>query len=342
MPEMSNQIMTMADAAKLVAPNGSAVKIIEIMSQTNEIIQDAPAYPCNQGAYHLVAVRDDIPRPKFRMINQGSQYSSAATRQYTENAALLEEWAQVDAELLRIAPNKKDLLLQQSQPTLEGMAQMGAEKLFYADTGLDEGGFDGFAMRYNTLDKTKFPEARNVINAGGAGAKLCSIWLVQWDPVGCHLIYPQGTAAGIEHKVFKDQVITDPRNKGPFEGVQVKYSWRLGLAVQDWRRVVRIANVDCNDMDDIIENGAADSAKQKLIRLMIRALSLLPSRHHGKTAFYMNSTPFTMLEIMAAEKSNVNLTYETFAGGTEPITKFKGIPLRRVDALLVGEDPVTA
>ncbi len=342
MPERSSQILTLADAAKLVAPNGAAVKIIEIMNQTNEIIQDAPALPCNQGAFHLVSVRDDIPRPGFRMISQGSQYSKSGARQYTENAALLEEWAQVDAELLKIAPNKKDLLLQQSTPTLEGMAQSGAEKLFYSDTGLEPGGFDGLAMRYNTLNRGKFPEARNVVDAGGTGAKLCSIWLVQWDPTGCHLIYPQGTVAGIEHKVFKDQVITDPKNKGPFEGIQVKYTWHLGLAIQDWRRVVRIANIDCADMDDIIENGAATAAKQKLIRLMIRALNLLPSRHHGKTAFYMNSTPFTILEIMAAEKSNVNLTYETFAGSTEPITKFKGIPLRRVDALLVGEDQVTA
>lgn len=345
MPDRSSQIITIADAAKLTAPNGAAVKIIDVLSQTNEIIQDAPSTPCNQGTTHLVTVTDSVPRPKFRMLNEGAQISKGTLRQYTENAALIENWTQVDDETLKNAPTKEgkmNVLMQQSRPILEGMSQTMAEKLFYADTGLEPGGFDGLSMRYNTLDKAHFPEARNVIDAGGTGANLCSIWLIQWDQDACHLIYPKGTTAGISHEVFTKQVIKDPLNGGPFSGTMVKYTWRTGIAIADWRRVVRIANIDCGMMNDILENGAATADKQKLPRFMVRALSLLPSRHHGKTAFYMNSTPFTMMEIMAMEKTNVNLSYESFAGGNEPITKFKGIPLRRVDALLVGEDQVTA
>ena len=120
MPVMNSQIITMADAAKLVAPNGVAVRVIEILNQTNEILTAAPAIECNHGTTPLVTHRDKIPRPGLRMINQGAKYSKTSVLQYDESCCLIENWAQVDQELLDLAPKgiQGDVLVSQSAPIL--------------------------------------------------------------------------------------------------------------------------------------------------------------------------------------------------------------------------------
>ena len=54
---------------------------------------------------------------------------------------------------------------------------------------------------------------------------------------------------------------------------------------------------------------------------------------------YTNRTGATYLDILAQDKTNVNLTYREFAG--KPVTTFRGIPVRVTDALLETEARIT-
>ena len=341
MATIDSNVMTMADVARHRDPNGAAVRIIEILNKTNEIIKDAPTIQCNNGTTHITTYRDEIPRPEFRMINQGTSTVKSAVRKMVESTAVIEAWAEVDDALLLLSKNPSEILLSESKAVLEGMAQFATEKLIYGTIANDPAGFDGFAKRYNSLDVASFPEARNIIDAGGTGADLSSIWIIQWHDLASHMIYPEGAPAGIKHEVFKNQVMFDSVGK-KLVGTRVHYYWYLGLAVRDWRRVVRIANVDTAQLQTIIDGGAASASDQKLIRLLIEGIDLLPNRSFGRTMIYMNRRPHTMLNIMAMEKSNVNLTYEKFAGEPNGILAFLGIPIRRVDGMIVGEDQVVA
>lgn len=193
-----------------------------------------------------------------------------------------------------------------------------------------------------------YPQARNVIDAGGTGipdpsnpgytTNLTSIWLVQWDSAGCHLLYPKGTSAGVKQEVFNDQILRDADNN-PFPGIMVHYYWYLGLAVRDWRRCVRICNVDAAGLANLIAGGAPTPVDYKLLRLMQYATTLLPYKSTGRTMFYMNRIPHTMVDMLSSEKPNVQLNYSN-PQGTPPQASFLGIPVRRCDGLIIGEPQV--
>ena len=72
---------------------------------------------------------------------------------------------------------------------------------------------------------------------------------------------------------------------------------------------------------------------------MIKAHNLIPNIRLGRAAWYMNRNVKTLIDLMAAEKSNVNLTMANFAG--ENVTAFKGVPIRQCDALSNNETAVT-
>ncbi len=59
--------------------------------------------------------------------------------------------------------------------------------------------------------------------------------------------------------------------------------WDNGLALRDWRYVVRIANIDVSNLSE--PSSAANIAK-----LMVKALHRIPNRGMGRPVFYMNRT----------------------------------------------------
>lgn len=342
-------IMTLVDVATRSSP--AARSIVEIMSLTNDIITDAPAIMCNNGTVHDTMLRDNIPLPQFRMVNQGSPIVKSATRNVRENTGELSNWIEVDRTALLQAEDQRLFLLNESRAILEGLSQAGAHALWYGDYDLDPAAFMGFTPRYDILGPVDdYPQSRNVIDAGGVGipdpdrpgytTNLTSIWLIQWDPAGCHLLFPRGTTAGVKNETFRDQIIRDTEHN-PFVGLMVHYWWTLGLSVRDWRRVVRICNIDTNELGTLVEDGAATTAEQRLMRQLMYAISLLPPGPRMRTMFYMNRIPSTMMDILAAEKGNVQLQY-TNSQGTGPLTTFLGVPIRRSDGLIVGEKQVVA
>lgn len=72
-------------------------------------------------------------------------------------------------------------------------------------------------------------------------------------------------------------------NGGKYEGYRTHYKWDNGLALRDWRYVVRIANIDVSNLSE--PSSAANIAK-----LMVKALHRIPNRGMGRPVFYMNRT----------------------------------------------------
>ncbi len=64
---------------------------------------------------------------------------------------------------------------------------------------------------------------------------------------------------------------------------------------------------------------------------MIKAHNMIPNIRLGRPAWYMNRNVKMLLDLMAAEKANVNLTMANFGG--ESVTSFKGVPVRLADAI---------
>lgn len=101
-----------------------------------------------------------------------------------------------------------------------------------------------------------------------------------------------------------------------------------GLALRDWRYVVRIANIDVSNLSE--PSSAANIAK-----LMVKALHRIPNRGMGRPVFYMNRTVGQALDLQSLEKTSLAISVKETEG--EWWTSFRGVPIRETDALLETE-----
>lgn len=329
---------TMADLAKLIGPDGQQAAMIEMLNLTNEVLDDAVVQEGNTTTGWLGNVRTGLPPVVFRLVNQGVPPSKSTSAQLVEQAARMEAWSEIDEALAELAPNLGQFRLSQAAPFFESMNQTFTSKLFYGNAGLAPEEFTGFSTRFSTSVQATAASGANIIKAGGVGADNSSIWLINWGPQTVFLIYPKGTQAGLQHNdLGKETAETTAGIAGNRMRVyRDQWIWRVGLAVPDWRSVVRIANIDESDL-------VADTAgaSVKLIEYMSRAIDRIQGPR-GRLAFYTSRTVKSILRVQALNKSTNALGIEQGLnqfGQQRPggAVTFLGIPVRTVDALTNAE-----
>lgn len=328
MATLSTGMLTLADWAKRLDPDGKIeTKIAEMLSQTNEVLEDAVFREGNLPTGHLSTIRTGLPPVYWRSINQGVPRGKSTTAQVTESCGMLEAYAAIDKDEAELNGNTAAYRLSEDRAFLEAMNQAQADTLFYGNPATDPRQFLGFSPRYSVISGAG--NAQNVIDAGGTSTNNASIWLVVWgeDTVFCP--FPKGSKAGLVSE--DDGVLTIyDANGNPFKAYQTHYQWKNGLVVKDWRYVVRICNINTANL--VAESSAAD-----LIKLMSRALDRVPNLNMGRAAFYMNRTLYSMLRIQALNKSNSAIAIRpamTQFGDATNWLDFFGVPLRKVDRLL--------
>lgn len=339
MPLVGMESLTLLDLAKRMSPDSAIAKIIEMLNQTNEVLNDAMWLEANNITSHRTTIRTGLPEAYWRLLNRGVPRSKSRTAQIDDPIGILEAWSVVDKALAELNGMKSEFMLSEERAFLEGMNQEIAQTIFYGKLSNMPAAFTGLSPRFSTAIVGDAENAVNVIDMGGTGNDCTSAWLVVWGDTTAHMIYPKGLASGLQRDhLGKTTVIDEDSNE--FMGYKTNYSWNAGMVVRDWRYVVRIANIPASDLDTIVNGGAASAASQKLVRAMIKGYNQIPNIRLGRAAWYMNRTVKTMLDIMAAEKSNVNLTIKMFEG--EEVTSFKGVPIRQCDAIINTEEAIPA
>jgi hypothetical protein len=338
MATLGSSVLTLADWAKRQDPKGKTAMIVELLSQSNEILEDMLFKEGNLPTGEQTTVRTGLPAVYYRLMNQGVPKSKSTTAQITENAAMLEARSEVDEDEATLNGDVNAYRLSESMAFLEAMNQQMAETLFYG-TAANPEEFVGFAPRYNDLSAAN---AQNILDAGGTGSDNSSIWLVGWGDNTVKGIFPKGSKAGLEHK---DLGIGDAfdSNNDRFRAYMDQYKWKNGLVVKDWRYAVRTANVDISDLVGLTGTQAL-TASTSIIKLMARMIDRLPSLSNVKTAFYVNRTIASHLKIIGLEKSSAAVTVEPGLnqfGETIHTLRFLGHPVRIVDALTETEAQVS-
>lgn len=321
------------DVAKRLDPDGKIAKIVELLSQSNGILEDMPFIEANEMTSHLTTVRTGLPAVYWRLLNSGVQPSKSTTAQIKEGIGMLEAWSVCDVKLAQLSGNEKAYRMSEAMAFLEAMNQEMAQTLFYGNSSTAPEEFNGLAIRYSSSSAVN---GQNVLAlSGAAGSDQSSIWLVCWGEQTVHGIFPKGSKAGVNHKDLGLQV---EQNANGVTGAQMevykdKFAWDLGLAVKDWRYVVRIANVD----KSVLQGGSP----QDLPNAMIKAVHRIPNKKMGKLVFYMNRTVFEYLDIQRRDDVILGggLTYQNVDG--EALYTFRGIPVKIVDALLDTEAVVS-
>lgn len=332
MATLSTAVLTLADWAKRLDPNGKTASIVELLSQTNEILDDMMFIEGNLPTGHRTTVRTGLPSVAWRLLNQGVTPSKSTTAQIDEQAGSLEAWSEVDQKLAELNGNVKAFRLSESEAFIEAMNQEMAGTLFYGNSGLAPEEFTGLAPRYSAISGAS--NAVNVISGGGAGSDNSSVWLVVWGRQSVVGIFPKGSKAGLEHEDLGKVTVEVTAGIGGtrMRAYQDRWVWDCGIALRDWRYVVRICNID---ISLLIAGTGAD-----LIELMIKALYRVPSLKMGRPVFYMNRTCAEMLDILRRNDviAGGGLDYENVDG--KRVMRFRGIPIRIVDQLTEAEATV--
>jgi hypothetical protein len=325
---MAQDNLTLLDVAKRLDPDGSASAIAELLGQDNEILTDMPFVEGNLPTGHRVTVRTGLPDVAWRKLNQGVPASKSRTEQIDEACGLLEARGEVDCELANLNGNTTAFRMQENAAFIEALNQQMASTMFYGDTAVTPERFLGLSTRFSSLSAEN---ADNIVTGGGA-SNLTSIWLVGWAPSKVFGIYPKGSKAGLTHKDLGEGDAFDASNNR-FRAYMDQYVWRNGVAVQDWRYVVRIPNIDVT----ALTKGATAGAD--LIDLMTRSLERIQSLTGVTPAFYCNRTIRSFLRRQVVNKVS-NSTLSIDAVGGKPTLSFSEVPVRRVDALLNTESVV--
>lgn len=328
MATLSGNALTLADFAKRIDPEGKVSKIVELLSQTNEILDDMMFIEGNLPTGHRTSVRTGLPTVAWRLLNQGVQPSKSLTAQIDEQCGLMEAWSEVDQEVAELNGNVNSFRLSEASAFIEAMNQEMSSTLFYGNSSVDPEEFTGLAVRYADLSATN---AQNIIDGGGTGSDNSSIWLIVWGDQSVHGIFPKGSKAGLYHEDLGLQTIeTSAGIAGTrLRAYQDHFKWKVGVALKDWRYAVRIANID-------ISNLVAKSSAADLIDLMIKAMHRIPNMNRGKAAFYVNRTVMQMLDIQRRDDMvGSALSYTEIDGKLIP--HFRGVPIRKVDALTEAE-----
>ena len=319
--------LTLADWAKRLDPNGSVPLIVELLNQSNEVLTDMVWREGNLPTGHRTTVRTGLPTVAWRLLNQGITPSKSTTAQIDEQCGILEAWSEVDKDLLLLNGNASSFRLSEARAFIEAMNQELTRVLFYGNGGVNPEQFTGLSTRYSS---TSAGNGANIIKAGGVGADNASIWLVCWGEETVTGIFPKGSKAGLIHEDFGEVTaeVTAGLPGSRMRVFQERFQWKPGIALKDWRYVVRIANIDISD---------TDAANIKTIITNMETACETPPNKLGKPVFYMNRTMRRLLRREARESVGAGggLTYDNFDG--KRILMFGDVPVRLVDQLTNAE-----
>jgi hypothetical protein len=339
--------LTYADWAKRVDDDYKIASIIELLSQTNEILEDILVVEGNLPTGHKTTVRTGLPQATWRLLNQGVPNAKSTTAQLTDACGNLETYAVIDKDVADLNGNTPEFRLSEVKAFLEGMSQQVASTLIYGNQGTNPERFTGFAPRYSTVTAANAATAANVLDAGGTVSTNTSIWIPTWGVDTIHAIFPKGKITGLQHRDMGEWPVTDSAGN-TYQAYRDHFKWEIGLCLRDWRYTARIANIDVALLTGV--------SAANLINLLIRALYRLPTTpamatavqtsdtpdikaNMGRLAIYCNRIIRTYLDLQAMNKANVLLRIEEFNG--KPITTFRGVPVRTCDAILNNEARIT-
>jgi hypothetical protein len=340
MAVLSSSNLTLADWAKRTDPEGRVPVIAELLSQSNEILEDCVFKEGNLPTGERVVIRTGLPAVYWRALNQGIPNSKSTTAQVDEACGILEARSEVDKDLAMLNGNTAQFRLSEDVAFLEAMNQTQATTMFYGNPAIEPKSFLGLAARYSAAPGSS-GIGQNIIEGGGTSTDNTSVYLVVWGDNTVYCPFPKGSTAGLMHEDLGEQTVYDGSNR--LQAYATRYQWKNGLVVKDWRYVVRIANIDVSDLVGVTGT-QANTAATDLVKLMARAMYRIPNMSMGRAAFYMNRTVHSGLAVKAMDRSqNVLAVNQGLSQFGTPYSwlSFLGVPCRRVDALINAEARLT-
>lgn len=332
---------TLTDLAKKQDPSGGIASVVELLAKKNAFMQDLAFVQGNLPTGHRFSARTALPSPTWRKLNQGILPSKSQVDVYEESCGMLEGLSKVDCALAELGGNPAGFRADEDNAFAAGFGLEIASALLYSSTqGGTLAGYTGgpekimgLTPRFNATSGN--PAANQIIKAdsGATGAVQTSIWLVGWSPTTVYGIYPKNTVAGYRSEDLGKQLTKDSGGSAEFTAFVTHHKWSLGLAVQDYRYVARICNIDTGRWKADVSAGADLAAS------MMDAIASIYDIASVQPVFYMNRATFAMFNKQLKAKTVNWLEYVERGGQLVP--HFLGVPIRIADALAATEAVVS-
>lgn len=329
MATINNDFPTLLDLAKITGPDGSMLPVVEMLTKRSPIVEDAVAKEGNLTTGHRIASRTALPSVAWRRINEGVSPSKTRADTVDETCGILSGKSQIDAKLVELNGGLAYRAAQDKAFAASMVNEMETGIIYHSTKTAPEK-IMGFMPR---LDATTNPAGSQIIkaDAAAAGADQASILLVGWGLHSVYLIYPKGTKQGLQVRDMGLQQVDDGSGASKsFPGYVTYVDWNIGVAVEDWRYLVRIANIDTGNL---LTTGRV------IIDAMIKATYQMQDLDSVKPVFYVNRTIATYLHMQSNDAAKNTITFDNVGG--KPVMRFMGIQVRRTDALLNTESPVS-
>ena len=339
MSALTNDKVSLLDWARRVDPDGRIATVAETLTRYDEILDDITFMEGNLPTGHKTTVRASLPTPSWRLLNQGVVRTKSTTNQITDVCGLMETYSEIDVDVAKLNGNTSAFRFSEDKPHIEGMGQEFGTTFVYGDTSVDPEKFVGLAPRYYSVSEGT--TQGNVIDAGGTGNDNTSMWLVGWSAETISGIFPKGSVAGLQVKDLGEQTALDDSNN-PFQAYRTHFQWKPGIAVKDWRYVVRICNID---VSALLTAGDTSDSSANLLKHMSIAIDKLPPTGIAKVVFYANNTVRSMLRVKMQNKSNLLMSLQDImspiSGFNRQTLHFQGVPVRRLDSIISTEARIT-
>jgi len=313
---MADQMTALELARRANAPD--PFKIIELMRLTNELLIDVPAHEANDATVNVAIQRNIQPIGEHRIYNKGVGKAATQTSVIRDRIAILSAYSQVDAKLIEHSGNKAAALMSESVAIIKGMGLTQAETIVYGDeTKPDE--FAGLMSRRNSLGDP------NVIDAGGTGSNLTSIYLCAIGQDLLHLIYPKSSkSVGV---IREDRGLVDVQDEKGREYPAYKnyFEAQYGITVKVPDALKRICNIP------------KDISGDDLVDLIIEASYKLPQ---GASTYAMYSNIDILIKLDKAARDKGNVVHNTADPWGKQIIHVRDLRCRRMDVITSAEEQI--
>jgi hypothetical protein len=324
------------DIKQMLGPDHKVVpKIIDVLSMSNTIIQEANMMPTSHPDGHLVTISTEEPQGEWLALGQGYKPEDGKDLQFKEQPGKIGSMSRVPADYVDEATEDGKLILwHKDQKFIRGLNKTATKTIFYGNGMANPKSFTGFALRYGSLKNPQVIDASAGKATPGVG-KYASITGVIWGPDTASLIYKKDVPAGLQHRREKEfpKLVDLPDGRSRWE-YRSTWDWHLGLAIMDYRSVFRICNIDVKAKPG--EPGYLD------YKLFIDAIAQIPDDMPGKLSIYCNRFVWAMVAKEFEDKPNIRFAPSDKIVPNEGRVSVDlwGLPFRRVDALLCTEEAV--
>jgi len=345
MATVNASYMTLADRAQAEHKDGTQAAVVEMMSRASPIVATAPAIECNEGKQHLTVMRSGLPAGTWTALYEGVMPEKSRRTQVKDATAMLEGEAAIDKRLLDISKDPEMARLDEASAHIEGMTQTMETAILYSDLSNPKK-FLGFSPRFSNLSAQN---GNQIIDAGGSGSDNMSVYMVTWSTMTCTLIYPEGVeglAMGVKREDKGEHRVADEVNGGWYYQKIDHFTMHNGLAIPDWRNVVRIANIDYSQL--IAGNLTASILgwmRKGYFRLksrgyMNQAGEILGNGVNGVTCIYAHRDFIEQYEAAITAAGQEVKPAEVAQGFYQAASAYRGIPIYECDGLLTTESAI--